>query len=93
MTASSPTQRRAGTGMPIKVLAELRRRLDFITRKTSPLSVPPPRSTWFGAPLVLSRVHWADPKLIAEIKYLTWTADGLLRHTVYVGLRQDKPPE
>jgi bifunctional non-homologous end joining protein LigD len=93
MTASSPTQRRAGTGMPIKVLAELRRRLDFITRKTSPLSVPPPRSTRFGAPLVLSRVHWADPKLIAEIKYLTWTADGLLRHTVYVGLRQDKPPE
>ena len=23
--------------------------------------------------------------------YLTWTADGLLRHTVYVGLREDKP--
>jgi hypothetical protein len=23
--------------------------------------------------------------------YLTWTADALLRHTVYVGLRDDKP--
>ena len=23
----------------------------------------------------------------------TWTADGLLRHTVYVGLRGDKPPD
>jgi ATP-dependent DNA ligase len=33
----------------------------------------------------------AEPKLVAEIKYLTWTADGLLRHTVYVGLREDKP--
>jgi hypothetical protein len=22
---------------------------------------------------------------------LTWTADGLLRQTVYVGLREDKP--
>jgi hypothetical protein len=22
---------------------------------------------------------------------LTWTADSLLRHTVYVGLREDKP--
>ncbi|HZZ25567.1 MAG TPA: hypothetical protein VFE60_24770, partial [Roseiarcus sp.] len=51
----------------------------------------PPRSTRFGSPLVLSRVHWVDPKLVAEITYLTWTADNLLRHTVYVGLREDKP--
>ena len=82
---------RVGTGMPDKVLADLRRRLDPLVRKTSPLSVPPPRSTRFGSPLVLSRVHWVEPKLVAEITYLTWTADGLLRHTVYVGLREDKP--
>ena len=82
---------RVGTGMPVKVLADLRRRLDPLARKTSPLSVPPPRSTRFGSPLVLSRVHWVDPKLVAEITYLTWTADGVLRHTVYVGLREDKP--
>ena len=82
---------RVGTGMPVKVLADLRRRLDPLARKTSPLSVPPPRSTRFGSPLVLSRVHWVEPKLVAEITYLTWTADGLLRHTVYVGLREDKP--
>ncbi len=25
-------------------------------------------------PLVLSRVHWVEPKLVAEITYLTWTA-------------------
>jgi bifunctional non-homologous end joining protein LigD len=30
---------------------------------------------------------------IPEITYLTWTADNLLRHTVYVGLREDKPAE
>ena len=82
---------RVGTGMPVKVLADLRRRLDPLARKTSPLSVPPPRSTRFGSPLVLSRVHWVEPKLVAEITYLTWTADNLLRHTVYVGLREDKP--
>ena len=35
---------RVGTGMPVKVLADLRRRLDPLARKTSPLSVPPPRS-------------------------------------------------
>ena len=32
---------RVGTGMPVKVLADLRRRLDPIARNTSPLSVPP----------------------------------------------------
>ncbi len=82
---------RVGTGMPVKVLADLRRRLDPLARKTSPLNAPPPRSTRFGSPLVLSRVHWVEPKLVAEITYLTWTADNLLRHTVYVGLREDKP--
>ena len=76
--------------MPVKVLADLRHRLDLLARKTSPLSIPPPRSTRFGSPLVLSRVHWVEPKLVAEITYLTWTADNLLRHTVYVGLREDK---
>jgi bifunctional non-homologous end joining protein LigD len=40
-----------------------------------------------------SRVHWVEPKLVAEITYLTWTTDNLLRHTVYVGLREDKPAD
>jgi ATP-dependent DNA ligase len=84
---------RVGTGMPVKVLADLRRRLDPLARNTSPLSVPPSRKTRFGSPLVLFRVHWVEPKLVAEITYLTWTADNLLRHTVYVGLREDKPAE
>jgi bifunctional non-homologous end joining protein LigD len=48
--------------MPVKVLADLRRRLDPLARK-----------------------------LLAEITYLTWTAGNPLRHTVYVGLREDKP--
>jgi hypothetical protein len=36
-------------------------------------------------------LHWVEPKLVAEIVYLTWIADSLLRHTVYVALREDKP--
>ena len=49
---------RVGTGMPDKVLGDLRRRLDPLARKTSLLVVPPPRTTRFGSPLILSRVHW-----------------------------------
>ena len=82
---------RVGTGMSQKVLKDMRRRLDSLTRPKSPLSAPPPRSTRFGSPLVLSRVHWVEPALVAEITYLTWTADNLLRQSVYVGLREDKP--
>jgi DNA ligase D-like protein (predicted ligase) len=84
---------RVGTGMPDKVLADLRRRLEPLARAKPPLSVLPPRKTRFGSPLVLSRVHWVEPKLVVEITYLTWTADNLLRHTVYVGLREDKPAD
>jgi bifunctional non-homologous end joining protein LigD len=57
------------------------------------LNVPHPRKTRFSPPLILSRVHWVEPELVAEINYLTWTADNLLRHTVYVGLREDKPAD
>jgi hypothetical protein len=37
----------------------------------------PPRTTRFGSPIELSRVHWVEPKLVAEITYLTWAGDGL----------------
>jgi ATP-dependent DNA ligase len=79
--------------MADKVLAELRRRLEPLARPKPPLSVLPPRKTRFGSPLTLSRVHWVEPKLVVEITFLTWTADNLLRHTVYVGLREDKPAD
>jgi ATP-dependent DNA ligase len=52
-----------------------------------------PRKTRFGSPLIMSRVHWVELKHVAEITYLTWTADNLLRQTVYVGLREDNPAE
>jgi hypothetical protein len=56
-----------------------------------PLEVPPPRSSRFGSPLVLSRVHWVRPELVVEVTYLTWTDDNLLRQVVYEAQREDKP--
>jgi hypothetical protein len=40
-----------------------------------------------------SRVHWVRPELVAEVKFLAWTEDNLLRQVVYEGLREDKPPK
>jgi bifunctional non-homologous end joining protein LigD len=41
--------------------------------------------------MALSKVHWVRPELVAEITYLRWTDEPMLRHTVFVGLREDKP--
>jgi hypothetical protein len=56
-----------------------------------PLDTAPPRDSRFGSPLTLSRVHWVRPQLVAEVKFLSWTEDNLLRQVVYEGLREDKP--
>ena len=56
-----------------------------------PLAEPPPRDSRFGSPLVLSRVHWVRPEMVVEVSYVEWTPDGLLRHVVYLGEREDKP--
>ena len=35
-------------------------------------------------------VHWVRPEMVVEVSYAEWTPDGLLRHVVYLGERQDK---
>jgi DNA ligase D-like protein (predicted ligase) len=82
---------RAGTGMNDAELERLWHRLQPLATDAMPLDVPPPRGSRFGSPLVLSRIHWVRPELVAEVKFLTWTADNLLRQVVYQGLREDKP--
>ena len=62
------------------------------TSAISVFDLPPPRDNRFGSPLTLSRDHWVRPELVAEVKYLTWTEDNLLRQVVYECLREDKPP-
>jgi bifunctional non-homologous end joining protein LigD len=82
---------RVGTGMDNAELQRLWRRLQPLATDKMPLDVPPPRATRFGSPMVLSRVHWVRPELVVEVKYLTWTDDGLLRQVVFEGIREDKP--
>ena len=35
--------------------------------------------------------RWVAPRLVAEVTFTTWTADHLLRHPSFEGLREDKP--
>jgi carboxymethylenebutenolidase len=41
-------------------------------------------------PLALSRGHSVRPKMVVGASYLECTRDGLLRHVVYLGEREDK---
>lgn len=49
-------------------------------------TVEAPRAAVRGA-------HWIKPKLVAEVAYIEFTDEGVLRHSSYLGLREDKKPE
>jgi ATP-dependent DNA ligase len=52
-----------------------------------------PRFLRSEAKLRTPRRRAREPKLVAEITYLAWTVDSLLRHAVYIGPREEKPAE
>jgi bifunctional non-homologous end joining protein LigD len=75
---------KVGTGFTSKLLTDLQRRLQPLARPTSP----------FGRARIpgVTRAHWVEPKLVAEIRFTEWTSDGRLRHPSFQGLREDKKP-
>lgn len=73
---------RVGTGFTEAELHRLRRELAAIECK-EPAFVDPPAEVG---------IHWAAPERVAEIEFTEWTADGKLRHPVYLGERDDKDP-
>jgi ATP-dependent DNA ligase len=82
---------RVGTGTSDAELRRVYEALQPLRTPKMPLDVPPPRTSRFGSPLDLSRVTWVRPKLVCEVRFLTWTADGLLRQGAYEGMRAHKP--
>jgi bifunctional non-homologous end joining protein LigD len=35
---------------------------------------------------------WVKPKIVCQVKFGEWTKDGMLRHPIFLGLREDKKP-
>jgi bifunctional non-homologous end joining protein LigD len=44
-------------------------------------------------PKTNERPHWIRPQIVVEVKFSEWTRDGKLRAPVYLGVRDDVPPE
>jgi len=66
------------------------RELRRVSALLKPLEIP--QSPFRQRPKTNERPHWVEPKLVAEVKFTEWTAEGKLRHPTYLGLRDDVSP-
>jgi bifunctional non-homologous end joining protein LigD len=74
---------RVGTGFSDAQLAALRAQLEPLVRAHAQVAALPKGASLKG-------VHWTEPALVAEVRYGNWTADKVLRHATFLGLREDK---
>ncbi|HWH22014.1 MAG TPA: DNA ligase D [Allosphingosinicella sp.] len=73
---------KVGTGFSNAVQQDLLARLQKLA--TDKPAAPVPRADARGA-------RWVKPKLVAEIAFAEFTADKVVRHASFLGLRGDKP--
>jgi bifunctional non-homologous end joining protein LigD len=38
----------------------------------------------------MAKMQWTKPEVVAQIRFVEWTADNRLRHAAFLGLRIDK---
>ena len=74
---------RVGTGYSNKVAAELFRRLEGMSIPKSPFSRKLTSEE-------TRQARFVRPELVAEVEFRSWTADGVVRHASFQGLRDDK---
>jgi bifunctional non-homologous end joining protein LigD len=71
-----------GTGFNERVLRELRAQLDQRLADKSPFA---------SGSEIPKKAHWVEPDLVCEVAFGEWTRDDRIRHSVFHGLRTDKP--
>lgn len=77
---------KVGTGFNQITLKSLHGQLKTLEVDKSPLAKAPPAADVRGA-------HWLKPELMCEVAFAEMTRQGVIRHSVFHGLRSDKPAE
>jgi bifunctional non-homologous end joining protein LigD len=70
---------RVGSGLGAADLSELTRRLTALDRHDSP----------FASGAATREARFVEPELVVEVRFSEWTSAGVLRHPIYLGLRDD----
>ncbi|MBF8778250.1 DNA ligase D [Pseudomonas fulva] len=75
---------KVGTGFTATTLQSIHARLKPLEIAKPAFARPPTGAEARG-------VHWLEPTLLAEVAYAQMTREGIVRHSVFHGLRDDKP--
>jgi bifunctional non-homologous end joining protein LigD len=96
-TANNPRLKfagKVGTGFTEKSLSALSKKFREEERDDCPFVDLPSKQggAWVQGitPSMMKKMHWINPKFVAQIKFAEWTRDGKLRQPVFLGLREDK---
>lgn len=71
-----------GGGFSGAKLAQFAKLMQPLEARDSPFTITPKAN---------GTVHWVQPQIVVQVRFLQWTADGVLRQPILLGLREDKP--
>ncbi len=71
----------SGGGFTMKDMREIREKLDPLIQRECPFTVEPKTNT---------PATWVKPELVCEVSMSGWTEDAVMRHPVFLRLREDK---
>ena len=87
---------RTRNGFTPVVRQQLFKKFRGLETKECPFAnLPEAKSGRWGTGLTAAKMkdcRWLKPELVAQIEFLEWTGDNHLRHTRFIGLREDKAP-
>lgn len=59
------------------------------------VNLPTTKPSRWGSGVTAEEMHemqWVTPALVVQVRFVEWTAEGLLRHSAFLGVRADKNP-